>query len=109
MSRRINETTLHHHDAGYAGHGAADADLGFRPAFFDFATCAIHLSRYRDGRVAPFHLLDGLPDEAVLVRSSCGRVVSVKASLIAGFERGGFFYTRAAAARAVTEWVSLRP
>jgi hypothetical protein len=67
--------------------------VGFRPAFFDYATFAIYLSRYHDGRLAPMHRLDGLPDG-----------VACRPSLLAGFERKGFFYTRAAAARATAEW-----
>ncbi len=90
--------------AGSGGGSEANRDLGFRPAFFDMATCLVHLSRYRDGRPAPFHLLDGLPEEVVLLRSSCGHVITTKPTLVAGFERKGFFYTRAATARAVAEW-----
>lgn len=105
--KRLTMTVLQQDDARYAGsggHSEVNRDLGFRPAFFDCATCAIYLSRYRDGRIAPLHLLDGLPDDVVLVRSQCGRVIVAKSSLVAGFERNGFFYTRAAAARAVAQW-----
>ena len=70
----------------------------FRPAFLDCATMRIHLSRFADGRLAPCHVLDGLPDEVVVDRLPSGRIVRAKASLISGFERGGFFYTRRAAA-----------
>ena len=90
--------------AGSGGRSEDNRDLGFRPAFFDMATCLVHLSRYRDGRPAPFHLLDGLPEEVVIIRSSCGHVITTKSTLIAGFERKGFFYPRSAAARAVAEW-----
>jgi hypothetical protein len=95
--------------AGTGGRSEVNRDLGFRPAFFDVATCAIYVSRFRDGRIAPLHVLDGLPDEVVLVRADCGRVVVVKSSVISGFERNGFFYTRAAAARAVAEWSVAAP
>ena len=80
--------------------------LGFRPAFYDCATCSLHPSRHADGRAAQSHVLDGLPDAVVVVRSDCGRVIAVRASLIAGFERKGFFYTEAAARRAAREWKS---
>jgi len=60
-------------------------DMGFRPAFFDYATGLIYLSRYRDGSEAPFHLLDGLPDAAVVRRTSCGKVAAAKPTLIRGF------------------------
>ena len=58
--------------------GVTDARrLGFNPAFLDFTTMGI----YHPGTV----------DEA-------------KPTLIAGFERRGFFYTRSAVARACQEW-----
>lgn len=78
--------------------------LGFRPAFLDFATMAVYVSRFADGGLAPFHVLDGLPDEVVVSRSPDGRVAKAKATLISGFERGGYFYTRTAAARATSDW-----
>ena len=53
--------------------------LGFRPALLDFATMTIYPSR------------DCMPDD-------------VKGTVVAGFERGGFFYTRRAASRACEEW-----
>jgi hypothetical protein len=58
--------------------------LGFRPAFLDFATMTIYPSEFAAG------------------------VLSAKATLIAGYERHGFFYTRTAAARAARDWVILR-
>ena len=103
----MDRPTTHHESPRQAGRLAAceaPHDLGFRPAFLDFATCTVYLSRFRDGRAAPVHLLEGLPEEVVLIRDGAGRVVATKSSLIAGFVRGGFFYTRAAAARAAAEW-----
>jgi hypothetical protein len=96
------ENTEH---AGTGGRSQGNRGLGFRPAFLDFATQTIYLSRFADGRLAPFHLLDGLPDEAVADRLANGRVIAAKATLISGFERNGYFYTRAAARRAAAEWV----
>jgi hypothetical protein len=56
------------------------------------------ISCFADGRPAPIHLLDGLPADWVTVRGAGGRVLAVKASVVAGFIRGGRFYTRAQAA-----------
>jgi hypothetical protein len=53
------------------------SDFGFRPAFLDTRTFSIHLSRSPDGQPA---------------------------SLVPGFERGGFFYTARSVARAAAEW-----
>ena len=97
-----HENLIH---AGTGGRSQENAGLGFKPAFLDFATQAIYASRFADGRMAPFHLLDGLPEEVVVKRAPSGHVISAKATLISGFERNGFFYTRAAAARAAAEWV----
>ena len=99
---RLRRDNQRHQGTGGVSQG--NATLGFRPAFFDYATHAIYPSRFRDGRAAPFHLLEGLPDAAVAIRAPDGRVVAAKSTLIAGFERGGYFYTRAAAAKAVREW-----
>jgi hypothetical protein len=95
------ENTFH---IGTGGRSQENTSLGFRPAFLDFATQTIYPSRFADGRLAPFHLLDGLPDEVVVDRLACGRVTAAKATLISGFVRNGFFYTRTAAARAAAEW-----
>lgn len=57
----------------------AIADLGFRPALLDYSTMTVYWS------------LDGLAGPPRL-------------TLVAGFERHGFFYTRTAAERAAREW-----
>ena len=77
---------------------------GFEPAFFDCVTCTTYPSRHADGSPAAGHVLDGLPDELVVVRSDCGRVLAARASLTPGYERHGYFYTPSAARRSVAEW-----
>lgn len=67
----------------------------------DAGTRAVYLSRFADGRIAPFHILDGLPADLVLGRSASGRVAAVKTSVISGFVRAGLFYTRDEAAALV--------
>ena len=78
--------------------------LGFRPAFLDFVSQRIYLSRFIDGRIGQVHVIDGLPDELVADRAASGRVIRLKATVIAGYMRFGFFYTRSAAAQAVVQW-----
>jgi hypothetical protein len=77
-----------------AGRSQGNAHMGFLPAFRDRTTGMIYRSRFGNGRVAPFHLLDGLPNRLVVKRSRQGRVVAVKSSVISGFLRAGLFYTR---------------
>lgn len=86
---------------GRGGVSAENRDEGFRPAFLDTETDTIYRSRFADGRPAPFHLLDGLPDALVLARAAGGRVLSVKSTVISGFVRGGCFFDREQAAAAV--------
>jgi hypothetical protein len=57
----------------------AIADLGFRPAVLDYATMTVYWS------------FNGVAGPPLL-------------TLVKGFERGGYFYTRAAAERAARDW-----
>jgi hypothetical protein len=94
---RLNLTVLRVENAcrqGTGGRSQENAHVGFLPAFRDRDTGIIYRSRFGDGREAPFHLLDGLPDQLVVKRSRQGRVVAVKSSVISGFLRANLFYTR---------------
>jgi hypothetical protein len=107
VKRLVNAEMLRRENVVHTGTGGRSEEnsgLGFKPAFLDFATQTIYPSRFADGRLAPFHLLDGLPEEVVIDRLPSGRVIAAKATLISGFVRNGFFYTRTAAARAAAEW-----
>jgi hypothetical protein len=69
-------------------------DLGFVPAFQNSVTGETCRSRFADGRPAPMHLLDGLPDSWILSRNAHRRVTKIKDSIVSGFLRDGCFYTR---------------
>jgi len=88
---------------GSSGCSAGNRGLGFRPAFLDSETGRVYLSAFADGRPAPVHLLDGLPQSLVVARSPSGRVCAVKASVISGFARDARFYTREEAMRAADD------
>jgi len=106
MTQAITEDVLRKENQLYRGRGGVSAEnrsLGFHPAFLDAGTGKIYLSCYANGERAPFHLLDGLPDEVVVSRHPTGRVAAVKRSVTSGFERDGRFYTREQAARHVAE------
>jgi hypothetical protein len=83
--------------AGTAGVSQGSRRLGFLPAFLDAGSGEVYLSRFADGRLAPIHMLDGLPEKLVVARSE-KRITAVKASVIAGFVREHRFYTREQAA-----------
>ncbi len=103
QERLKQETVIHR---GTGGISAENRSMGFRPAFLDQETSAVYASCFGDGRLAPFHLIDGLPEELVAARDAVGRVAALKDSVIAGFVRGGRFYSREDAGRLASGEVS---
>ena len=101
MELTLTKTLLALETAQYRGTGGVSENnrgLGFQPAFSDRETGTVYLSRFADGRLAPCHLLDGLPADVVLARTEQGRVMRVKASVVSGFVHEARFYTRDEAA-----------
>ncbi|MCB1957551.1 MAG: hypothetical protein KDG55_17860 [Rhodocyclaceae bacterium] len=90
-----------HRFAGTGGVSAGNVEQGFRPAFRDSETRRVFPSCFADGRAAPFHMVDGLPAEAVEARDARGRVTRIKSTVVSGFVRDGRFYTREEASHAV--------
>jgi hypothetical protein len=104
MNRSLTSQCLRKENLAYGGTGgvrAGNSAAGFVPAFCDTATGRVEPSRLADGSPAPMHLLARLPEEWIAARGEGGQVVAVKSTVIAGFLRGGAFYTRAEAALAV--------
>ncbi len=98
---QVTSNTLKEQNQVFKGSGGIsqeNCNQGFCPAFLDLETGSIYLSRFADGRPAPMHMLDGLPQEVVTQRTAEGKVKAVKPSLAAGFVRQGQFYTRQQAA-----------
>ena len=98
----MTQLRLREESESYRGTGGTSEEgrsRGFEPAFLDTETELVYASCFADGRRAPFHLIDGLPDELVSARGMNGRVLAVKASVISGFVRQGRFFTRDEAAR----------
>ena len=87
--------------AGTGGVSANNRHHRFVPAFQDTATGHVAVSRYRDGRRAPMHLLEGLPRQWAKAVDSDGTIVELLDSVVAGFVRNGKFFTREEAAAAV--------
>lgn len=101
MNANPGPHTLRSENRRYRGSGGRSPEnrgAGFRPAFRDSETGCVYESRFGDGRPAPCHLLDGLPDAVVLARDDCGRVRDVKPGVVSGFVRDERFYTRDEAA-----------
>lgn len=109
MQTLLNTTQLQRQNQEFMGTGGRSEEnrpAGFRPAFMDIDTRTVYESRFADGRPAPIHVLDGLPDELVVARSSSGRIAAVKASVIAGFVLAARFYNREEAAHFISGLVS---
>ena len=104
MATLFTKETLRKQNLAFVGTGGLSGENragGFRPAFYDLASGRTALARFADGRPAPMHLLDGLPDEWVMQRDAAGRPSALRHSVIAGFVRDGLFYTREEAAAAL--------
>jgi hypothetical protein len=104
MNRLLSSNRLRKENLAYDGTGGVskgNRTAGFIPAFRDSATGRVEPSRLADGRLAPMHLLVGLPPEWVVARGNGDEVLAIKATVIAGFLRAGAFYTRAQAAQVV--------
>ena len=107
MNQAMTESVLGQENVAFRGRGGVSEEnrsYGFRPAFLDSDTGEIYASRFANGHPAPFHLLDGLPEDLVIERHPTGRVAMVKNSVTSGFVRDGRFYTREEAAQEVTTW-----
>ncbi len=83
---------------GTGGVSGGNRSQGFAPAFLDTETGRVYPARFADGRPAPMHLLDGLPQELIVSRDTASGCLAVKRSVVAGFVQAGQFYTREQAA-----------
>lgn len=98
MSMRLDAARLRRENRVFAdtlGTSPRNRSDGFLPAFLDTETGRVELARFADGRVAPMHLIDGLPREWAEDVDAAGRIVAVKSSVVSGFVREGCFFTRA--------------
>ena len=69
----------------------------FIPAYYDTKTDTVYLSRYKNGSVAPVHVLDSIPDELMRQDAHSGEL---SRQVIVGFVFNDKFYTRAQALEA---------
>lgn len=93
----LSEQLLHRQNLYFDGTGGVsenNRELGFVPAFMDADSGESVVSRFADGRPAPIHVLDGLPEEWITARDENGSVLSARDGVIAGFISHGRFYTR---------------
>jgi hypothetical protein len=92
---------LQQENRAFAGTGGVSANnrcQAFQAAFQDTATGAVELARFANGKVAPVHVFEGLPEGWVAERGNNGLPLALKGTVIAGFVRSDRFYTREEAA-----------
>ena len=112
IEHTLTKASLALEAANYRGTGGVSENnrcLSFQPAFIDRETRTVYLSRFPDGRLAPCHLLDGLPAELVLARNDQGHVTRVKASVVSGFVHDEHFYTRDETAAMLASAAQIEP
>ncbi|HHM05666.1 MAG TPA: hypothetical protein ENJ19_07980 [Gammaproteobacteria bacterium] len=106
MTAALTQIELKRQSNAYRGTGGVSEEnrsFGFRPAFFDRNAGRLFLSCFLDGTPAPMHIFDGLPDALIAERDAEGFPIKLYASVIAGFERDGHFFTREQTAQLI-EW-----
>ncbi|HID82439.1 MAG TPA: hypothetical protein EYH06_04965 [Chromatiales bacterium] len=102
--KRLRLRSLYEENERYHGTGGVSENnrsRGFIPAFLDTATGNAYPSRFANGKLAPIHLFDGLPDMLVKKSVVTGRTYALRDGLVSGFLLGRRFYTRAEAATVV--------
>lgn len=92
-----------HMFVGKGGVSEENRRFGFCPAFLDEESGEFIVCCNTEGIPAAVHLFDGLPAGWVALRDAEGRPIAVKASIVAGFVRDGYFFTREQAAQLV-QW-----
>ena len=99
QSNRLAEENRHFE--GTTGVSQNNSGAGFVPAFKNSECGEVVVSCFRDGRTAPFHMIDGLPEHWIAEWDQHGKAVEIKSTVISGFVRLGEFFTRQEAAEAV--------
>jgi hypothetical protein len=101
MSRPLNAQTLHRQNLAFAGTNGVSQNnrrQRFLPAFRDEDTGRVELARFPNGKLAPAHLIVGLPEVWATARAADGSILALKGSITAGFVRDDTFFTREEAA-----------
>lgn len=80
--------------AGTNGVSTVNQKFQFRPAFKDLETGRVEIARFRNGNIAPMHLICGLPEEWAIEHDESGSICRVKKSVEAGFVREGNYFNR---------------
>lgn len=97
QSRLDSENIQYANSGGVSQNNAAE---NFVPAFKNANTGEIALSKYFNGKPAPLHLIDGLPDSWLI---KDGKQKDLQEFIISGFVRFGRFFDRQEAAEFIAQ------
>ena len=103
MNQPVTQRSLRQQNQAFSGTNGVSQNnrsMRFVPAFRDEETGRVELARFEDGRVAPAHLIVGLPRRWAVAFASDGAILALKPSITAGFVRDDVFFTREEAASA---------
>lgn len=103
MNQPVTHASLRRQNQAFSGTNGVSQNnrcLRFVPAFRDEDTGQVELARFEDGRVAPAHLIVGLPRHWAVAFDGDGAILAIKPTIIAGFVRDDVFFTREEAAAA---------
>ncbi|MCZ6889527.1 MAG: hypothetical protein O7H39_13610 [Gammaproteobacteria bacterium] len=101
MSQSITPESLHLENLAFAGTRGISENARpqrFVPAFCDSETGRIEIARFASGKPAPWHVIEGMPDEWAAEHNGMGEICALKSTIVAGFVRDGEFFTREQAA-----------
>ena len=104
MSRPLTAQTLREENLAFAGTNGVSQNnrkQRFLPAFRDDETGRVELARFANGKLAPAHLIVGLPSEWATAWAADGSIMALKDSVTTGFVRDEQFFTREEAAAAI--------
>ena len=108
MSVICRSARLEKENSDYSGTGGVSHENGhcnFVPAFKNPETGLVVIACYADGRRAPCHILEGLPESWINCWDDQGRITGIKDIILSGFVRLNRFYTRQEAAEFMAEKV----
>jgi hypothetical protein len=106
MRQMLTSDDIAQQSLAYRGTGGVSVEnraFGFLPAFLDRESGQIHLSCDARGIPAAVHQFDGMPADWIVKCGRDGKPCAVKASIVAGFVREGYFFTREQAAQLI-QW-----
>lgn len=104
-TRQMLYRRLHRENRRFVNTGGVSRNnrrQGFEPAFMDTRTGQVYRSMFADGRPAPIHVHEGLPEELLHAIATDIQSAAPHPRVVSGFTRNKCFFTRQQAAEALS-------